>query len=33
MIYLVPLNDGTVVTIYGNIDTKSAIEIAKNIKK
>jgi|TARA_B100001142_G_scaffold101206_1_gene103321 hypothetical protein len=33
MIYLVPLNDGTVVTIYGNIDTKSAIEIARNIKK
>ena len=33
MIYLVPLNDGTVVTIYGNIDTKSAIEIAENIKK
>jgi hypothetical protein len=33
MIYLVPLNDGTVVTIYGNVDTKSAIEIAKNIKK
>ena len=33
MIYLVPLNDGTVVTIYGNIDTKSALEIAKNIKK
>ena len=33
MIYLVPLADGTVVTIYGNIDTQSAIEIARNIKK
>lgn len=33
MIYLVPLSDGTVVTIYGNIDTKSAIEIARNINK
>jgi hypothetical protein len=33
MIYLVPMADGTVVTIYGNVDTKSAIEIARNIKK
>ena len=33
MIYLVPLADGTVVTIYGNVDTQSAIEIARNIKK
>ena len=33
MIYLVPMADGTVVTIYGNVDTQSAIEIARNIKK
>ena len=32
MIYIVPMQDGRVVTLYGNIDQKSAIEIANSIK-
>ncbi len=32
MIYVVPLSDGRVVTLYGNIDANSAIEIANSIK-
>ena len=31
MIYLVPLADGRVLTIYGNIDSKSALEVAQLI--
>jgi hypothetical protein len=31
MIYVVPLTDGRVVTIYGNIDTQSAIDVANSI--
>tara|TARA_B100000767_G_scaffold242059_1_gene238890 strand:- start:2081 stop:2761 length:681 start_codon:yes stop_codon:yes gene_type:complete len=31
MIYLVPLADGRVLTIYGNIDSKSALEVAQMI--
>ena len=32
MIYVVPLQDGRVLTLYGNIDQKSALEIANQIK-
>ena len=32
MIHVVPLTDGRVVTIYGNIDTESAIDVANSIK-
>lgn len=32
MIHIVPLTDGRVVTIYGNIDTQSAIDVANSIK-
>ena len=32
MIYVVPMQDGRVITLYGNIDQKSAIEIANSIK-
>ena len=32
MIYVVPLQDGRVLTLYGNIDQKSALEIVKSIK-
>ena len=32
MIYVVPLQDGRVLTLYGNIDQQSALEIAKSIK-
>ena len=31
MIHVVPLTDGRVVTIYGNIDTQSAIDVANSI--
>ena len=31
MIYVVPMQDGRVVTLYGNIDQKSALEIANSI--
>ena len=31
MIYIVPMQDGRVITLYGNIDQKSAIEIANSI--
>ena len=31
MIYVVPMQDGRVLTLYGNIDQKSAIEIANTI--
>ena len=31
-IYVVPLQDGRVLTLYGNIDQESALEIAKSIK-
>ena len=33
MIYLVPLADGRVLTLYGNLNSKSAIEIAEVINK
>ena len=33
MIYLVPLDNGKVVTLYGNISISSAIEIAKSLDK
>ena len=33
MIYLVPLADGRVLTLYGNLNSKSAIEIAEVIDK
>jgi len=32
MIYVVPMQDGRVLTLYGNIDQESALEIAKSIK-
>ena len=32
MIYVVPMQDGRVITLYGNIDQKSAVEIANSIK-
>ena len=32
MIHVVPLIDGRVVTIYGNIDTQSAIDVANSLK-
>ena len=32
MIYIVPMQDGRVITLYGNIDQKSALEIANSIK-
>ena len=32
MIYVVPLQDGRVLTLYGNIDQNSALEIANSIK-
>ncbi len=31
MIYVVPIQDGRVITLYGNIDKKSALEIANSI--
>jgi hypothetical protein len=31
MIYVVPMQDGRVITLYGNIDKKSALEIANSI--
>ena len=31
MIYIVPMQDGRVITLYGNIDQKSALEIANTI--
>jgi hypothetical protein len=31
MIYVVPMQDGRVLTLYGNIDQKSALEIANSI--
>ena len=31
-IYVVPMQDGRVITLYGNIDQKSALEIANSIK-
>ena len=33
MIYLVPLADGRVLTLYGNLNSESAIEIAQVIDK
>jgi hypothetical protein len=33
MIHVVPLADGRVVTIYGNIDAQSAINVANSISK
>ena len=33
MIYLVPISDGRVVTIYGNISASKAIQIANSIKQ
>jgi asparagine N-glycosylation enzyme membrane subunit Stt3 len=33
IIHIVPLADGRVVTIYGNIDAQSAIKVANSIKK
>ena len=33
MIYLVPLNNGKVITLYGNISIASALEIAKSLDK
>jgi hypothetical protein len=33
MIYLVPLENGKVVTLYGNISITSAIEIAKSLDR
>ena len=33
MIYLVPLSDGRVLTLYGNISLNSAISIAKSLNK
>ena len=33
MIYLVPISNGRVVTIYGNISASKAIQIAKSIKQ
>ena len=33
MIYLVPLENGKVVTLYGNISITSALEIAKSLDK
>ena len=32
IIYVVPMQDGRVITLYGNIDQKSALEIANSIK-
>jgi hypothetical protein len=32
MIYVVPIKDGRVLTLYGNIDQKSALEIVNSIK-
>ena len=32
MIYLVPISDGRLVTIYGNLSLNSAVQIAKSIK-
>ena len=32
MIYVVPMQDGRIITLYGNIDQKSALEIANSIK-
>ena len=32
MIYVVPMQDGRVITLYGNIDQKSALKIANSIK-
>ena len=32
MIHIVPMQDGRVITLYGNIDQKSALEIANSIK-
>ena len=32
MIYLVPMSDGRLVTIYGNLSLNSAVQIAKSIK-
>jgi len=31
MIYVVPMQDGRVITLYGNIDQKSALEVANSI--
>ena len=33
MIYLVPLENGKVVTLYGNISITSALEIAKSLDR
>ena len=33
MIYLVPLENGKVVTLYGNISLTSALEIAKSLDR
>ena len=33
MIYLVPLNDGRVLTLYGNISLSSALSIAESVNK
>jgi hypothetical protein len=33
MIYLVPLNDGRVLTLYGNISLSSALSIAESANK
>jgi hypothetical protein len=33
MIYLVPLENGKVVTLYGNISLTSALEISKSLNK
>ena len=31
MIYVIPLSEGKVATLYGNIDSKTALEIANSI--
>jgi len=33
MIYLVPLKDGRVLTLYGNISLSSALAIAESVNK
>ena len=33
MIYLVPLENGRVITLYGNLSLTSALEIAKSLDR
>jgi hypothetical protein len=33
MIYLIPIENGKVVTLYGNISLTSAVEIAKSLDR